>query len=641
MAGSQHVTASDTFSVELWEGFVGGMMIGSSIAIFLHMTGRVTGVSGFVADLLVPDRRNIGWKTTWVLGFGVVSAAVSLLEATHRMVTVPSDNPRQPTVLAMCLGGYLVGLGTKMGNGCTSGHGLCGLARLSPRSIVNVVSFLTCGMLLSTVVAVHRPSFLVTDNTLLPNEPTREIALSFLGGGFIFLLAIIALDKSDKAMVREHYITFFCGALFAVGLIFGGMGRIDVIQDFLNLGVGWNPQLAFVLGGGLFVSFPAFYLVKKRPKPTLKNKLWVVPTNTVITLRLVIGGCLFGMGWGLGGLCPGPAVMQSTIGNPSILAFFVPSMALGMWTDKFVDRFHVKRATGAPTLVKAVQQAPLEELQLAHMILSVAAAMATPGRHANKEALKSVATDTSSAAKLPLLDNGGDSKEGEGRSGPSHGSHGAKVVPAGGAEESPRHTIQTAGESRATTANGAAAPGSTHSNSANPLETHGSHPTPAYKTPPSSDGTLGWRMYARQTSTQALDIEDEDVPDLQPDKLEALNIGQTVVRFITLAEQRVSHAASDVIMARERLKRQFSVVPTYQHKKTLRGNTKSRMEKGGAVSGSGAKNTKKRAMMHRQMSRKFSEKGEVRKRLREERAMRPQFHVCDAWVGPVKADHDF
>lgn len=124
----------------------GGILIGLAATLLLWLDGRIAGVSGIVGGILLPARGDIAWRVAFVIGLVL---AGGLYLALVPGAFVPREGfPRGWLVLA----GVLVGFGTRMGNGCTSGHGVCGLARLSPRSIVAVLVFITTAIVTNWLV---------------------------------------------------------------------------------------------------------------------------------------------------------------------------------------------------------------------------------------------------------------------------------------------------------------------------------------------------------------------------------------------------------------------------------------------------------------------------------------------------------
>ncbi len=120
-------------------GFVGGLLIGLAVALVLLLNGRVAGISGIVGGLLTLRTGDTIWRAAFVAG--LVLGALGYLSAADVPVTVLAPLP------AILAGGLLVGFGTRLGSGCTSGHGLCGMARLSRRSMVATATFFGVAML--------------------------------------------------------------------------------------------------------------------------------------------------------------------------------------------------------------------------------------------------------------------------------------------------------------------------------------------------------------------------------------------------------------------------------------------------------------------------------------------------------------
>ena len=121
-----------------WAALVGGVLLGLASAAFVLVNGRILGISGIVGGFLRPRRGDIGWRVAFVLG---MLAAPAL----YAMVVGPTQ-PRIDASWAMVVvAGLLVGVGTRYGSGCTSGHGVCGLSRLSPRSLVATLAFMGAG----------------------------------------------------------------------------------------------------------------------------------------------------------------------------------------------------------------------------------------------------------------------------------------------------------------------------------------------------------------------------------------------------------------------------------------------------------------------------------------------------------------
>ena len=127
-------------------GLAGGVLIGLAATLLLWLNGRMAGISGVLGGVLSPERHDVVWRIAFLVG---LMAAAGLYFALLPGTYVPREGfPRGGLVLA----GLLVGFGTRMGSGCTSGHGVCGLGRLSPRSLAAVVTFILTAMVTTFLV---------------------------------------------------------------------------------------------------------------------------------------------------------------------------------------------------------------------------------------------------------------------------------------------------------------------------------------------------------------------------------------------------------------------------------------------------------------------------------------------------------
>lgn len=119
------------------------------------------------------------------------------------------------------------------------------------------------------------------------------------------------------------------GLIFGVGLVLSGMSNPAKVIGFLDLSVPWDPSLMFVMGGAIAVGLPGFFLAKKR-KASILGMPMNLPGSTQIDKKLIVGAILFGAGWGIGGFCPGPAlVAASSLYSDALI--FVAAMLAGMF----------------------------------------------------------------------------------------------------------------------------------------------------------------------------------------------------------------------------------------------------------------------------------------------------------------------
>lgn len=128
-----------------WSALAGGALVGIAAAMFALLNGRIAGISGVVGGLLKPTAGDVTWRLAFVIGL----VGSPLLYALFASLPKPQIAAEYG---ALVLAGLLVGIGTRYGSGCTSGHGVCGLSRLSPRSLVATLTFMAAGFVTVFVI---------------------------------------------------------------------------------------------------------------------------------------------------------------------------------------------------------------------------------------------------------------------------------------------------------------------------------------------------------------------------------------------------------------------------------------------------------------------------------------------------------
>jgi len=434
---------------------IGGLLIGASTVFFLAFNGRLIGLSGICEGVALCEKDNFCWKISFTSGL--------MFPAQILVVWSPSffnQHGYQSSWAVFVVSGLFVGCGTRLSNGCTSGHGVCGLARLSSRSIAAVLIFLV------TAVATANSLFGVAKVKDQGSDKMDSvhpwIIILFL---VINVSSVLFSIVSKRKKWREVFSSLFAGAIFSFGLILSGMVQRPKVLNFLMVGsVNWDYSLALVLGFAVILCFVMFRVIlrnlespllcelrrkilsnkvytdedvrkvqevngdqekdeeneilensssgltpiapnKSKPKQesfnlsevqqcklslkpaqcgttmlkeaattssSKKYKAWApinqgcrfsqirlpsqlrffqkpqenihfnlqsydgctfgIPNNTIIDLPLVIGAFLFGVGWGMTGVCPGPGLLLSAAGLPKVAFGFLPGMVVGMYT---------------------------------------------------------------------------------------------------------------------------------------------------------------------------------------------------------------------------------------------------------------------------------------------------------------------
>ena len=248
-------------------------------------------------------------------------AAGSVAEVAHFPVALPGELSITP--LRAAIAGMLVGFGTRMGNGCTSGHGVSGLSRFSPRSLVAVVTFMACGSLSSYASRVYELDSLLLGRSLpsiMINNSYASLMVAFFSMSLYFANSswknLINGKSSPGLTLLDHLASFSSGIVFGSGLVLSGMcdpSRVTGFLDFLRP-AGFDPSLAGVMGGAVLLNMLTYKLLhanktrvllsKEEDNKTLDTiiKLGKHPDNMVIDARLVLGSAVFGLGWGIGGI---------------------------------------------------------------------------------------------------------------------------------------------------------------------------------------------------------------------------------------------------------------------------------------------------------------------------------------------------
>ena len=131
-----------------WASLIGGLLLGVASAVFILINGRILGISGILGGLLPPKMGDISWRVAFLLGM-LAAPTVFMALAPAGLASEPRIDAGFWTVIAA---GLLVGIGTRYASGCTSGHGVCGLSRLSPRSLVATLSFMGAGFFIVYIV---------------------------------------------------------------------------------------------------------------------------------------------------------------------------------------------------------------------------------------------------------------------------------------------------------------------------------------------------------------------------------------------------------------------------------------------------------------------------------------------------------
>lgn len=313
--------------IALSNGLIGGIILGISSSGLLYFQDKITGVSGILENAVV---RFESIDLAYVLG--LLSSGYILSLTKPEVFGGPSAEFTSGTC-SIIISGVLCGFGSRLGSGCTSGHGICGLPRLSLRSLVAVITFMSTGAL----SAYYTREYRIPVNSFNPftswNGPITDNFLPFVtptivsvGMSYLFKKLKSISSSTSKATTMAALINSFSSAMiFGVGLGISGMLNPARVIKFLDFTAVWDPSLMAVMGGGVLINLITFRYLKNYSQ----IKYFKDPSNLKIDSALIAGSALFGLSWGWTGMCPAPVLLSFGAGV-STTKLFLPSMIGGM-----------------------------------------------------------------------------------------------------------------------------------------------------------------------------------------------------------------------------------------------------------------------------------------------------------------------
>ncbi|KAK2466773.1 hypothetical protein APHAL10511_001031 [Amanita phalloides] len=302
------------------QSFLGGVGLALSVHLLMRLNGNVLGVSGFLHRAVKGDKE----ASSAILGIILGGVIIGLLERGRPLAAV-TNFPH--TLVA----GFLVGLGTKLSNGCTSGHMLCGVSRLSLRSFVATITFFITAIATSNVTHRNLPAAQTFDWTLGEYGKSLLLIQAFLLVVILsfFLLAPSGQEEDTAAPSRDEtrplrqelssprrsfrYLAFFITSVeFALALRLSNLVDPVRVVSFLLLPhhPAFDPSLAFLAIGVLPLT-TLLYRYNRGPEKAHISGHWSIPKGGEIDAKLIIGAAVFGVGWAIAGICPGPGLVNS------------------------------------------------------------------------------------------------------------------------------------------------------------------------------------------------------------------------------------------------------------------------------------------------------------------------------------------
>ena len=344
----------------------GGVILAAAVLGRYLSTGEAIGCSHLVSPFSFSEVSKDAWETKLPLFLGIVATPLVLpyLGLAHLLPTGGYEVIEGTSRLVLAM--ILVGFGSKLGGGCTSGHGLSGIGRLSVRSVANVCTFMVFGALAATMFNTNALLHVVTTtgkgkaatavnaiaNTVAATQADKALygkilASAFAGYATIGYLAknnILIKRGSKLAGIVKTTVHGATGVLFGVGLVVSQMVNPAKVSTFLQFTQStWDPSLGVVMGAALAAIIPGILIIKNQLNTSTFGDAFKLadPITADIDAKLIVGGAIFGTGWGLAGMCPGPLFVNvgAALTNQSLSATGGCGLALlSFWVGQTLAR---------------------------------------------------------------------------------------------------------------------------------------------------------------------------------------------------------------------------------------------------------------------------------------------------------------
>ena len=295
--------------------FLGGLLIGCGAISLLYSTGYISGMNSMLDTIFIQtDDFQYRWKSLWLSIFILMGLFIS-----NKNKTVES----LPLNIITFFSFFILAFGVRMAQGCTSGHGINGLARLSNRSLIAVILFFSFAVFISTnfkTLSIHKTNSIHT-NKLIP--------IFFVILWIIYSFLKTSPKDNNNTINPYNIIAIIISALlFSSGLIYSGMYQFSIVKNFLNFNnPNWNYGLLIVFSTAVITTFIGFKYILSLDQPLTKSCeqsfikdeecKFMLPKRNIIDDKLIIGSSLFGIGWGLTGMCPSTFPIRLGLGDPS------------------------------------------------------------------------------------------------------------------------------------------------------------------------------------------------------------------------------------------------------------------------------------------------------------------------------------
>ncbi|OMJ95334.1 hypothetical protein SteCoe_1236 [Stentor coeruleus] len=305
----------DEIGIKIGMALFGGTLIALSSSLNYFFFGKITGLSGFLFYV-------VGFKfgPLFPLRMAFIIGMITVVDLFYNFYgrvlwgQDVLDPEEEINILSWIIGGILIGLGVRWSGGCTSGHGVCGLPRFSKRSLVAVCIFMAFGIATASINAVIgplAPSFKINQDVKVYYNILPRVVLSLYQLAVVICVFYYLIKAETKLEKLKPIAYFIMGSIFGLGLLISGMTSRRKIIHFLALNKDWDPSLAFVMASAVGINLLTFQYTIKRGGAVFNQEIDL--PDTYMDKGIYVGPALFGIGWALTGLCPGPALVNITV----------------------------------------------------------------------------------------------------------------------------------------------------------------------------------------------------------------------------------------------------------------------------------------------------------------------------------------
>ena len=294
---------------------IGGALIGLSSTLNYILFGKITGLSGYLFKVFSFRIDSIYYsKLCFIVGLvTAVDSYYRIVGATlYGLALVDAEGSFNPFLIV--IGSFLVGFGVRWGAGCTSGHGVCGLPRLSIRSFIAVPTFMASGIATASIlnlIGPIPPQISIPNSVLDPYSYFPIILLHLSQAAALFSIFYTIITEKTLISKLTPLIYLLTGLTFGLGLLISGMCSRTKILNFLTISSNWDPSLIFVMCSAVTLNFITFQLVMRQNKAIFSESIDL--PDKYLDKGIVFGPIIFGIGWGITGFCPGPALANITV----------------------------------------------------------------------------------------------------------------------------------------------------------------------------------------------------------------------------------------------------------------------------------------------------------------------------------------